>query len=160
LSTLETATRKLLQIVLAGQPELSAKLRRPELRQLDQRIGVRCDLRALSARDTYRYVEHRLRVAGLAGPLPFTRPALARVWEATRGVPRLINVVADGALAAAFRAGTQEVTPAMVIAAARDRDGERGGRRIPIRRLAPVAAALAALALAGGAALLASRGHG
>src|SRR5215471_415430 len=160
LSTLETATRKLLQIVLAGQPELSAVLRRPELRQLDQRIGVRCDLHALSARDTYRYVEHRLRVAGLAGPLPFTRPALARVWEVTRGVPRLINVVADGALTAAFRAGTHEVTPAMVMAAARDRGDERRVRRGPARRLVPAAAALAGLDLAVGAAVVASRGHG
>src|SRR5262252_9441124 len=80
LSTLETATRKLLQIVLVGQPELEEKLRRRELRQLDQRIGIRCYLTPLSRKDTARYVEHRLRVAGLAGALPFTHAALGRVY--------------------------------------------------------------------------------
>src|SRR5881396_2595679 len=66
LSTLETATRKLLQIVLVGQPELEEKLQRHELRQLDQRIGIRCYLKPLTRKETFRYVEHRLRIAGLA----------------------------------------------------------------------------------------------
>src|SRR5215510_4115810 len=79
LSTLETATRKLLQIVLSGQPELEEKLKRRELRQLDQRIGIRCYLKPLSRKDTSRYIEHRLRIAGLPGAVPFSRPALARV---------------------------------------------------------------------------------
>src|SRR5437879_6492211 len=79
LSTLEAPDRKLLQIVLAGQPELEAKLARPDLRQLNQRVGIRSRLRPLSERETFRYVEHRLRAAGLAGSLPFTWAATARV---------------------------------------------------------------------------------
>jgi general secretion pathway protein A len=118
LTTLETATRKLLQVVLVGQPELVAKLRRPELRQLDQRIGIRCHLRPLGDRETARYVEHRMRVAGLDGSLPFTRAALRRVWEATGGVPRVINLVCDRALTAAWQDGAAEVGPRHVAAAA------------------------------------------
>ena len=82
LSTIEMPGKKLLQVVLVGHPELLDKLGRRELYQLDQRVGVRCRLEPLSARDTSRYVEHRLRVAGLVGALPFTRAALVR------GVPR------------------------------------------------------------------------
>src|SRR2546428_2127195 len=88
LSTLEAPDRKLLQIVLAGQPELEAKLVRPELRQLNQRIGIRCRLRPLAERETFRYVEHRLRAAGLGGSLPFTWAATARIHRYSGGVPR------------------------------------------------------------------------
>src|SRR6058998_276065 len=74
LSTLEAPDRKLLQIVLAGQPELEAKLARPGLRQLNQRIGIRSRLRPLHERETFRYVEHRLRAAGLGGTSRSRRP--------------------------------------------------------------------------------------
>src|SRR3970040_1242431 len=80
LSNLETATRKLLQILLVGQLELEEQLKLNELRQLDQRIGIRCYLKPLPRKETYRYVEHRLRVAGLPGALPFTRGALAQIY--------------------------------------------------------------------------------
>jgi len=96
LSNLETATRKLLQILLVGQPELEEKLKLNELRQLDQRIGIRCYLKPLPRKETYRYVEHRLRVAGLPGALPFTRGALAKIYKHSRGIPRVINLVCDG----------------------------------------------------------------
>ena len=114
------AGEEALQIVLVGQPELQDKLGRRELYQLDQRIGVRCRLEPLSARDTFRYVEHRLRVAGLVGALPFTRAALVEVYRATRGIPRVINLVSDRALARAFTARAEEVTPAHVKGAVRD----------------------------------------
>ena len=120
LSTIEMPGKKLLQIVLVGQPELLDKLGRRELYQLDQRVGVRCRLEPLSARDTSRYVEHRLRVAGLVGALPFTRAALVEVYRATRGIPRVINLVSDRALARAFSARAEEVTPAHVKGAVRD----------------------------------------
>ncbi|HKZ05363.1 MAG TPA: AAA family ATPase, partial [Methylomirabilota bacterium] len=123
LSTLETATRKLLQIVLVGQPELEDTLRRRELRQLDQRIGIRCYLTPLSRKDTFRYVEHRLRVAGLPGAVPFSRAALGRVHRVSGGVPRVINLLCDRALMAAFGVRAREVTPALVRAAARNLDG-------------------------------------
>jgi general secretion pathway protein A len=74
----------------------------------------------MSARDTSRYVEHRLRVAGLVGALPFTRAALVEVYRATRGIPRVINLVSDRALARAFSARAEGVTPAHVKGAVRD----------------------------------------
>src|SRR6185503_20432241 len=160
LSTLETATRKLLQIVLAGQPELEEKLRRRELRQLDQRIGIRCYLEPLSRKDTYRYIEHRLRIAGLPGSVPFTRSAMARIFDYSGGVPRVINLVCDRALMAGFGARAREITPAIVRTAARNLEGRSGGRprraRAPewpvLRRLA-TAAGLTGLVVLGGAAV-------
>jgi len=129
LSTLETATRKLLQIVLVGQPELEEKLQRRELRQLDQRIGIRCYLKPLSRKETFRYIEHRLRIAGLPGALPFARGALMRIYKHSRGIPRVINLVCDRALTAAFGERAREVTPTLVKAAIRNLEGERPRRR-------------------------------
>lgn len=123
LSTLEAPDRKLLQIVLVGQPELEAKLARPELRQLEQRIGGRCRLPALSDRETFRYIEHRLRAAGLGGSLPFGWAALARVYRYSAGVPRVINVVCDRALTAAFAGGRRNVDVDTVNAAIRSLEG-------------------------------------
>jgi len=129
LSTLETATRKLLQIVLSGQPELEEKLKQRELRQLDQRIGIRCYLKPLSRKDTFRYVEHRMRIAGLPGALPFTRAAMARIFAYSLGIPRVINMVCDRALMAAFSARAHEINPALVKAAIKNLQGESRGRR-------------------------------
>jgi general secretion pathway protein A len=163
LTTLETATRKLLQVVLVGQPELEERLARPELRQLDQRIGVRCRLRALGEKETARYVEHRMRVAGLSGALPFARDALQAVWEASRGVPRVINLVCDGALTAAYQARAPEVQAGHVRAAvAAVLPRRRGRRRLRSRQLADavtVAAGLLAAVILGGATVQAWR-HG
>ena len=129
LSTLETATRKLLQIVLSGQPELEEKLKQRELRQLDQRIGIRCYLKPLSKKDTFRYVEHRMRIAGLPGALPFTRAAMARIYAHSLGIPRVINMVCDRALMAAFSARAHEINPALVKAAIKNLQGESRGKR-------------------------------
>ena len=129
LSTLETATRKLLQIVLSGQPELEEKLKQRELRQLDQRIGIRCYLKPLSRKDTCRYVEHRMRIAGLPGALPFTRAAMARIFAYSLGIPRVINMVCDRALMAAFSARAHEINPALVKAAIKNLQGESRGKR-------------------------------
>jgi general secretion pathway protein A len=161
LSTLETPTRKLLQIVLVGQPELEEKLRRRELRQLDQRIGIRCYLKPLSKKETFRYVEHRLRIAGLPGTMPFVRSALAQVYAYSRGTPRVINLVCDRALTAAFSVRAREITPALVKVAIRNLQGERLRRRrvwsrLPdattIRTLSRVAAVVAGVVLLGAAA--------
>ncbi|PYN83530.1 MAG: hypothetical protein DMD96_01990 [Candidatus Rokuibacteriota bacterium] len=139
LSTLEAPDRKLLQIVLAGQPELEAKLARPELRQLNQRIAVRSRLRPLSERETFRYVEHRLRAAGLAGSLPFTWAATARVHRYSRGVPRVINLVCDRALSTAFAGRKRNVDVDTVKAAIRSVEGR------PLVRWARRVAAVAAV---------------
>jgi general secretion pathway protein A len=165
LSTLETATRKLLQIVLVGQPELEEKLQRRDLRQLDQRIGIRCYLKPLSRKETLRYIEHRLRIAGLPGALPFARGALAMIYNHSRGIPRVINLLSDRALTAAFSARSREVTPALIRAAIRNLEGERPrrrsaanlARRLAVWKLGPMAAGVAALLLVGAAAAAAYR---
>src|SRR5712692_1895309 len=143
LSTLEAPDRKLLQIVLAGQPELEAKLARPELRQLRQRIGVRSRLRPLSERETFRYVEHRLRAAGLGGSLPFTWAATARVHRHSGGVPRVINLVCDRSLSAAFAGRRRNVDVDTVKAAIRSLQGRptlaRWVKSVAVAALAVVA---------------------
>src|SRR5256886_813193 len=144
LSTLEAPDRKLLQIVLAGQPELEAKLARPELRQLNQRIAVRSRLRPLSERETFRYVEHRLRAAGLAGSLPFTWAATARVHRYSRGVPRVINLVSDRALSTAFAGRKRKVDVGTVKAAIRNLEGRPALAR-RMGRIAAVAVAIVAV---------------
>src|SRR5712692_1027902 len=161
LSNLETATRKLLQILLVGQPELEEKLKLNELRQLDQRIGIRCYLKPLPRKETFRYVEHRMRIAGLPGELPFNRSALAKIHQYSHGIPRVINLVCDRALMAGFSNRVREITPTLVTSAVRNLEGGRRGRnrytrtwspRGKLRRAAVVAGALTVLLGAGGAA--------
>ena len=102
LTNLETSERKLLQIILIGQPELRSMLARPELEQLAQRVIARYHLDALTAAETAHYVQHRCEVAGLSRPLPFERKALRRIHQLSRGVPRRINLLCDRALLGAF----------------------------------------------------------
>jgi len=109
LSNFETPTRKLLQVVLVGQKELEEKLLRPDLRQVNQRIGVRCRLAPLSRSETISYIEHRLRLAGMKGKAPLTRSALQRIWGYSGGIPRLINLACDHALAAGFVSRSQTI---------------------------------------------------
>jgi len=102
LSNLETDDRKLLQIVLMGQPELRDRLNDHSLRQLRQRITVRYHLRPLKRAEVAQYVQHRLQVSGAQGAPYFTLPALWRIYNYSQGVPRLINAVCDKALLAGF----------------------------------------------------------
>ena len=102
LTNLETRERKLLQIVLIGQPELRTLLARPDLEQLAQRVVARFHLGALSEAETARYVAHRLAVAGLVGASPFEPPLLRRIHRLTGGVPRRINLLCDRALLGAY----------------------------------------------------------
>ncbi len=122
LSNLETATEKLLRIVLVGQPQLRALLLNPELVQLNQRITLRWHMGPLAYRETIAYVRHRLRVAsgGNAPPRIFTRRALRLVHRISRGVPRLINMVAHRAMVAAFAADRRVVRAALVRQAHRE----------------------------------------
>jgi general secretion pathway protein A len=124
LTNLETATQKLLQIILIGQPELREILDRTELRQLAQRITGRYHLNPLLKHETLEYVRHRLRVSGAPGEI-FTPAALAQVHRVSGGVPRVINVCCDRALLGAYTEETKKVTPALVRRAA----GEVYGRR-------------------------------
>ena len=98
ISNLETETDKLIQIVLAGQPELGRLLARPELRQLAQRITVRYHLRPMDFEDLHAYINHRMTVAGCGRAVYFTNSALKRIFRYSGGIPRLINVVCDRAL--------------------------------------------------------------
>ncbi|MGE4242517.1 ExeA family protein [Ramlibacter sp.] len=120
LTNLETTERKLLQIILVGQPELREMLARPELEQLAQRVIARYHLQALSENETAQYIRHRMEVCGLKGPLPFDRRALKRVHEIARGVPRRINLLCDRALLGAFASEQTVVGRAIVDQAARE----------------------------------------
>ena len=122
LSNLETTTEKLLRIVLVGQPQLRALLLHPELVQLNQRITLRWHMGPLSRRETVAYVLHRLRVAAGGDPPPriFTRPALRLVHRISRGVPRVVNMVAHRAMVVAFAAERRVVNAACVRQAYRE----------------------------------------
>lgn len=118
LTNLETSERKLLQIILIGQPELRTVLARPELEQLAQRVIARFHLGALNEAETRQYIQHRMQVAGLRGPLPFSSQAIQRIHEIARGVPRRINLLCDRALLGAYATGQPRVDRSVVDKAA------------------------------------------
>lgn len=123
LTNLETEKRKLLQIVLFGQPELNRKLEIESIRQLAQRITFHYHLGPLSRDDLDFYVAHRLRVAGYTGARLFTRSAIRNLYKASGGVPRLVNIMAHKALMLAYGEGKQQVGRGHVLTAARDTVG-------------------------------------
>ena len=138
LSNLETARGKLLQIVLVGQPELRAKLSLPGMRQLDQRVAVRFHINELSRTETANYVTHRLRVAGVAGGIAFTRRALTLIYQYSGGLPRRVNLLCDRALMTAYVHETRCIDGAIVRQSVRDLNGGRRAvsARTPGMRLA------------------------
>jgi general secretion pathway protein A len=102
LSNFETTNQKLMQILLVGQPELRDKLDLPELRQLKQRIGLRCHIAPLSAEETRLYIRHRLRIAGASDAGIFTDGAIQKIADYSGGTPRVINIVCDHCLLSGF----------------------------------------------------------
>ena len=124
LSNFETDDRKLLQIVLMGQPELRDRLNNPRLRQLRQRITVRYHLAPLNRFEVSHYIQHRLEVSGAKGAPYFTRPALWRVHGYSGGIPRLVNAVCDKALLAGLVKQTDRITHGMVGLAIRELEGK------------------------------------
>lgn len=130
LTNLETNQRKLLQIILLGQPELATMLARPELRQLAQRIVARYHLGPLTKAEVAAYVRHRLEIAGTTRQL-FPPSLMGRLYRLSGGVPRVINVICDRALLGAFVQGKEKVDPATLAKAAREvldaPDVRRGG---------------------------------
>ena len=155
LTNLETSERKLLQVVLIGQPELRGMLARPKLEQLAQRVIARFHLGALSEDETAQYIRHRLTVAGLTGALPFDRKALRLVHQLTRGVPRRINLLCDRALLGAYAGGQAQVTSAVVRQAAAEVFDAQPAAPQARRRRDPVGMALVVVAAAvGGAGLV------
>ncbi len=124
LTNLETNDKKLLRIILLGQPELGEMLNRTELRQLAQRITARYHLTPLSKEDVHAYVNHRLTTAG-GSPNIFTPSALNTLYRLSKGTPRLINVIADRAMLGAYVEGKYQVTKALVKNGAREVFGQK-----------------------------------
>jgi general secretion pathway protein A len=124
LSNLETDERKLLQIVLMGQPELRDRLNHHALRQLRQRITVRYHLCPLGRAEVGQYIQHRLQVAGANGSPYFSQAALWRIHNYSQGIPRLVNAVCDKALLAGFVQQRDRIDYSMVGTAIRELEGE------------------------------------
>src|SRR5918992_6297212 len=120
LSNLETDREKLLQIVLMGQPELERSLERQELRQLKQRVAIRCRLTPLAAREVASYIDSRLETVGYEGKELFDSGCIEKIALYSKGIPRLINVLCDNALLIAYASSKRKVSPAIVQEAARD----------------------------------------
>ena len=155
LSNLETDKEKLLQIILVGQLNLQTLLRLPRMRQLDQRVSIRYELKPLDAEAAAAYVAHRLTIAGGSASVSFSSRALREVHRLSGGIPRLINLICDRALLAGYSRRERRITPEMVVHAARSLD-------LPITSLsqlrwqtrgAPLVAGAAVALLAAGAAV-------
>src|SRR5208283_4941303 len=120
LTNLETSTEKLLQIVLSGQPELEEKLKLPELRQLRQRIMLRCKTAPLTKEETSEYVMERLKIAGADGSVIFSPNALDAVHLYSRGIPRVVNLLCEHSLVNAFVENQRPIEPKIVEEVARE----------------------------------------
>ncbi|MGQ9632720.1 MAG: ExeA family protein [Bryobacteraceae bacterium] len=120
LGNLENRTGKLLQVVLCGQPELDRKLDAPNLRQLRQRIVLRCELRPFDEEQTAAYIQTRMAKAGLEDQAVFPREVLSGIYRYTRGIPRVINILCDNLLLMAFAMEHKEVNEDMLREVAAD----------------------------------------
>ena len=122
LTNIETDELKLLPLVLAGQPELSTRLNDSSLRQLKQRVALRCHLRPFDLQETATYIASRIRVAGGDSAQIFTREAVRTIYEHSGGIPRTISVLCDNALISGFAVGQRPVTRAVVMEVCKDFD--------------------------------------
>jgi general secretion pathway protein A len=122
LANIETPTQKLLPLILAGQPELADRLNEPALRQLKQRIALRCEIVPFTLPETAAYIASRIRTAGGEAARLFTREAVTLIHEHSRGIPRTISVMCDNALVGGMALGRQPVDRAIVLEVARDFD--------------------------------------
>jgi general secretion pathway protein A len=120
LANIETQTEKLLPLVLAGQPELAQRLEDPNLRQLKQRVALRCEIRPFEVSETAAYIMTRIRTAGGEPSRLFTRQAVVVIHEHSRGIPRTISVMCDNALVSGFALGRQPVNREILLEVARD----------------------------------------
>jgi MSHA biogenesis protein MshM len=143
LSNLETEKRKLLQVVLFGQPELDQKLAHPSVRQLRQRITFQHRLGALTRRELELYLAHRLRIGGYTGHRLFTPAAVGLLYRASRGIPRLVNVIANKALLLVYAEGGYEAGKRHVRLAVSDTPAARSRRFWWWRAALPALAAMA-----------------
>jgi general secretion pathway protein A len=130
LTNLETSTEKLLQIVLTGQPELEEKLKLPQLRQLRQRITLRCRTAPLTLEETFGYIAERLRIAGANGEPIFSKEAIQATHMYSRGIPRVVNLLCEHALINAYVDSVRPVSAQLV---------EEVAREFQLDEIAPVA---------------------
>ena len=129
LTNLETEKRKLMQVVLFGQPELDIRLKQNSVRQLRQRISFQYELKGLQRDELDRYLRYRLNVAGFAGETLFSQAAVAKLHRVTAGTPRLVNIIANKSLLLAYGEGGQMVLPRHIRAAAADTPEAHSDRR-------------------------------
>ena len=122
LANIETNDEKLMSLIIAGQPELAERLNDQSLRQLKQRVALRCELQPLSPQETAAYIAGRIRAAGGTGAKVFTREAVALIYEHSSGIPRTISVIADNALVGGLAAGQRPVSSDLVREICRDFD--------------------------------------
>jgi len=132
LTNLETATRKLLQIILIGQPELSELLNRPQCLPLKQRISLRYHLNPLNKEETKEYVKRRLRIAGLVNPNIFSHQAIDEIYLYSKGIPRSINIVCDNALLRGYAADQKTIGDQIVREVISNLDGKVSKSRFGI----------------------------
>jgi general secretion pathway protein A len=138
LANLETATDKLLPVVMAGQPELADKLDMKELRQLKQRVALRADLAPFVVEETAAYIAGRLRKAGGDPLVVFTREAILAIHQRSRGIPRTISVVCDNAMLTGFAANEKPIGPATIEEVAEDFRLQGPGVGVHTRRTSQV----------------------
>jgi len=122
LANIETPVDKLLPVVMVGQPELGDRLNEPSLRQLKQRVALRCVLPPLDAAETAAYIANRVRVAGGSSQQLFTPRAIETIYERSRGIPRIISVICDNALVSGFAADERPVGRETIVEVCRDFD--------------------------------------
>ena len=134
LANVETTTEKLLPLVLAGQPELKSRLNEPQLRQLKQRVTLRCEIVPLNLQDTSTYIAFRVRAAGGDASKLFTREAVTLIHQRSRGIPRVVSVLCDNALISGFALKRQIVDSAIVAEVARDFDLDGDEHRGTVHR--------------------------
>jgi len=144
LTNLETPSEKLLQIVLSGQPELEEKLRHPQLRQLRQRITLRCRTSQLSLAETRGYIAERLHIAGANGEPVFSPEAIERICDYARGIPRVINILCEHALINAYVDQQKPVPPRLIDEVAREFELDRVATSTPSASSLPPASSRAA----------------
>jgi general secretion pathway protein A len=132
ISNLETENDKLIQIILVGQPELETLLRRPDLRQLNQRIAVRYKLGSLNLNETRSYIKQRMEIAGDTGGVSFSSSAITCIYLCTRGVPRMINILCDRSLLIAYGDERRRISTGIVIRAMREIRKQSQGLRLAL----------------------------
>ena len=137
LANIDTPTEKVFPVILVGQPELADRLNSPTLRQIKQRISLRCALGPLDARETAGYINGRVQIAGGSSSQLFTREALRAIYEGSRGIPRLVNVICDNVLLAGFAANRKPITHDLVEEICRDFDLMPGPSATPAKAATP-----------------------